>query len=224
MKEKTIVRKNNFIFFSVVILTITYVIFKDNFLNYEDDKSFVSEFIRTSKYQEGKSKISSFDAKDIIFERSDLVIKSIKFKNFTLLRSYVHPKYGIRFSPDIYVMSSDILFNADNLESRFNDNYIYDWGSLRNLENMKMNFRDYYRKFIYNHDYALSNNITYNDFTNPNNIVDNTYNFYPDSIVVEYSSDNLSENEESYLRLVFEEYKNDWFLSGIITVNNNYEF
>ena len=59
----------------------------------------------------------------------------------------MHPKYGIRFSPDIYVMSSDILFNADNLESRFNDNYIYDW-EVYVMENMKMNFRDYYQSLF----------------------------------------------------------------------------
>jgi len=160
------------------------------------------------------------EARAIMKVKADLVIKAIKFKNFTLLKQMIHPKHGVRFSPYLYVMSTDIVFNAENIQSRFYGDYIYDWGSKRSNKNIKMSFSEYYRRYIYNHDYAVTHNITYNKLSDISNVIDNVLSFYPNSIIVEYYSDNQSDYEESLLRLVFEKHKDDWFLSGIITISN----
>jgi hypothetical protein len=219
MKQSSITN-NNLIFFGIIISVILIFTINDKFFQYEDDKGVLSEFLRTAKYSEAKNLISAENARNIIRQKSNVAIKAIKFRNFTLLEKLIHPKYGVRFSPFAYVMSSDIVFSAKNFESRYNGDYVYDWGSKRMSKNMRMTFKDYYSSYIYQNDYAISQDISYNDIYQIDNIVDNTYNFYPESIVVEYNSDNLGDYSSSLLRLVFEKYKNEYFLSGIITINN----
>jgi len=219
MKQISITN-NNIIFFSIVSVVALFFLLHDKFFQYEDDKGFVSEFLRTSKYSDSKHIIAAESARKIIRQKSDTAIKAIKFRNFTLLEKLIHPKFGIRFSPYIYVMSSDVVFSAENFETRYYDDYIYDWGSKRMSKNMRMTFKDYYSTYIYQNDYAISQDVTYNQPLPIDNIVDNTYNFYPEAIVVEYNSDNLGDYSKSLLRLVFEKYKNEYFLSGIITIND----
>ena len=217
---QTSITNNNTIFISIFSVFALFFLLHDKFFQYEDDKGFVSEFLRTSKYSDSKHIIAPESARFIIQKKSDTAIKAIKFRNFTLLEKLIHPKFGIRFSPYLYVMSSDVVFSAKNFEARYHDDYIYDWGSKRMSKNMRMTFKDYYSTYLYQNDYAISQDVTYNQPILLENIVDNTYNFYPEAIVVEYNSDNLGDYSKSLLRLVFEKYKNEYFLSGIITINN----
>ncbi|MBT4922680.1 MAG: hypothetical protein HON23_06700 [Rickettsiales bacterium] len=220
MSEKNLSKNNNIIFFTILLFIITYVLFYDKIFQYEDDKSFFSEFIRSTKYHNSDKMIPEPEARAIMKVKADLVIKAIKFKNFTLLKQMIHPKHGVRFSPYLYVMSTDIVFSGENIKSRYDNDYVYDWGANRSHRNLRMSFSEYYRRYIYNYDYAISNDITYNQLSETGNVVDNIYSFYPNSIIVEYYADRQVEVKEAFLRLVFEEYKDDWFLSGIITISN----
>ena len=216
--SKNISKENKIFFILLILLIFSFFLFKDNLLNNEDDKSLLTTLNITSKYTKSPQIIPSEEAENIIKDVTSTTIKAIKFKNFLLLEKIIHPKYGVRLSPYPYILSNDIVFKKDTIKERFLDKYVYNWGKDQNNKDIKMTFKEYYRSKIYNHDYAISKDIKYNNMDLSNNIIDNSFNYYSKSIIVEYKVDTPNK-KSSLLRLVYEEYKNKWYLSGIITVN-----
>lgn len=213
-KFKDIEFRDNFIFFSIIIVLIAIFFIKDY------KKS--SEEFMDIKHKKNIQVVASAEAENIISERASIAIKAIKFINFRTLKKIIHPKKGLRFSPYPYILQKDIVISKNDFTKFFLSEEKFIWGVNNNLSPIKLSFADYYEYYIYADDFANYDYIYYNPVNKENNIIDNTRQFYPKAIFVEYHIyDNVVKNVPNYravLKLVFEEYRNNWYLTGVINV------
>jgi hypothetical protein len=156
-----------------------------------------------------------------ILELSSQVIQALKNQDFISLSSYVHPGDGVRFSPYAYVKDTDQVFTNDKVANTFSDNSVYTWGAYAGTgESIDLSFPDYYSKFIYDVDFANAPQVALNHRLSSGNSIDNSAEFYPGSMIVEYYFPGFDPQYEGLdwrsLRLVFSEYNSTWFLAGVI--------
>ena len=106
--------------------------------------------------------------------------------------------------------------------SYYQDHEKYRWGYSENMKPIRLSFKNYYNQYVYNQDFANYDEITFNDISNPTKMIDNTRKFYPEAIIVEFKINGvLVENKGkdwTTLRLIFQNYKEQWYLSGIVNL------
>ena len=156
-----------------------------------------------------------------ILEFSGQVLRSIKYQDFTLLSSYVHPRDGVRFSPYAYTQVIDQVFTNDEVAKIITDSSSYTWGAYSGTgEPINLSFLDYYSKFIYDEDFANAPQVSLNHRLSTGNSIDNNTEFYPGSMIVEYYFPGFDPQYAGMdwrsLRLVFSEYNSTWYLVAII--------
>lgn len=168
--------------------------------------------------------LSSAEAKKIIAPRARTTILALKTRNMTLLSQVVHPTKGVRFSPYYFInleKSGDRVVNRTQVRNLFTDRRRRLWGEDdASGDKLWMTFATYYRRFVYDHDFASAKDVAYN--AGPmggGNMVHNMREVYPNSIIVEY---HFSGFEEKYggmdwrsLWLVFDKQGRQWFLVGV---------
>lgn len=159
--------------------------------------------------------------KKIINDKANEVLKAIRDYDLEKLSKAVHPDKGVRFTPYAYVSNEDLLFSAEEIRKIGKNNTEYVWGSYDGSgEPIKLTFEDYYKSFIYDEDFINAKEIGYNKRLGQGNSLDNSSEFYKNSIVVEYHFPEIDPQYEGMdwrsLRLVFEKMNNTWYLVGII--------
>jgi hypothetical protein len=179
-------------------------------------------YISLARQSSENPQIPPAKAKQIIASRAKEVILLLKKKDFAKLSTVIHPDKGVRFSPYAYVIGNeDKVFTARKIKTLTSDKTKYIWGAYDGSgELIQLAFRDYYKRFVYSRDFAAAKQIGYNRFIGGGNTINNAFQAYPKSIIVEY---HLTGFEAKYggmdwesLRLVFEEKKGAWYLVGII--------
>jgi hypothetical protein len=172
-------------------------------------------------FETEQSEISSAAAKKLIELRAKQVIAAIKTKNMSKLAVFVHPTKGLRFSPYSYINTKeDSIFKATQLKNLLASRKHYLWGTFDGSgEPIRMTFANYYKRFIYDKDFANAPVIGYNEIARQGNSTNNLGEIYPNSIFVEYHFSGTEKNsgmDWRSLRLVFEKKGGAWFLVGII--------
>jgi len=184
--------------------------------------SFISLFsivnVRAASVKDNGERMDSKKAQAIISVQAKKVLESIKNLDLNALAKVVHPKKGLRFSPySMVVPKEDKLFKADQINSLLKDSKKYEWGAYDDsAEPILLTFADYYKKFIYDRDYAKAPKVGYNKKIGYGNTLNNSFEMYPNSIIVEYNFPGSEGMDWSSLKLAFEEYKGQWYLVGII--------
>ncbi len=160
--------------------------------------------------------------KGIIEERSMEILTAIKNFDMEKLAAAVHPDKGVRFSPYGYVeVDKDLVFTADEVKNLANDSKTYLWGYYDGSgEPITLTFRDYYRRFIYDADFVNADQVGYNKQLGHGNTINNSFEVYKNSIIVEYHFPEIDPKYEGMdwrsLRLVFEKKNDIWYLVGVI--------
>jgi hypothetical protein len=149
------------------------------------------------------------------------VIQALKAKDMSKLASFVHPTAGVRFSPYANVKDTDLVFTPNQLSNALQATTSYVWGSFDGSgAPIQMTFADYYARFVYSQDFASATQVGYNHVLSSGNTIDNSHDFYPNSIIVEYylpgTDPSLGGMDWQSLRLVFQSIDNQWYLVGII--------
>jgi hypothetical protein len=158
----------------------------------------------------------------MIAERSEAVITALKEKDMKKLATYVHPELGVRFSPYTFVdKKTNLVFKASQIPNLLTDTTVHNWGSYDGSgDPINLKFADYYTKFIYNHDFAKPEKLSYNDPIGKGNTINNTRTVYPLAVIVEYHFSGFDKKFEGMdwasLKLVFENSNNEWYLVGIV--------
>ncbi len=169
-----------------------------------------------------KGIIKSEFAKKIIEEVSNELINAISIKDFKTVSKFTHPVKGVRFTPYTNVsLEQDIVFSREEIKDFFNNRNVYIWGYYDGIgDEISLTPSQYYEKFIYTEDFVNAEDVGYNEVLSSGNMIENQFEIYDNAIVVEYyfpgfNPDYAGMDWES-LRLVFEQYENDWKLVGII--------
>jgi len=161
-------------------------------------------------------------ADDTLLKRALDVIKLIKDKDMESLSKYVHPTKGLRFSPYDYIdVKVHKVFTRDQVANLNKDNNVYTWGSYDGSgEPIKLEFNDYYGKFVYDVDFAEPHMIGNNTIIGKGNTISNLEEVYPKGEFVEFYFSGIDPKYEGIdwrsLKLVFEKQDGQWYLVGII--------
>jgi hypothetical protein len=158
---------------------------------------------------------------EIIATRADGVIQSLRNRDVEILSTFVHPTRGVRFSPYAFVQESDRVFLPDQIKGLLADPTPYVWGAYDGSGlPIELTFAEYYDRFVYDQDFAHAEQVGYNQIIGTGNTINNCFEFYPGSIVVEYHFSGFDPNYEGMdwksLRLAFQEESEVWYLVGII--------
>ncbi len=160
---------------------------------------------------------------------ADEIIQALKAEDMSKLSEFVDPVAGVRFSPYTNVKDADLVFTPSQLANAFSDSTVYSWGNYEGSgAPIQLTFTGYYGQFVYSQDFASATEVGYNHSLSNANVVDNSYDFYPNSIIVEYY---LPSTNQEYgaglnwqsLKLVFKQISpvgsnpvGQWYLVGII--------
>lgn len=161
-------------------------------------------------------------AEKLIKETADKVIGAISGKNAEVLSEYAHPGKGVRFTPYTTVsVEKDVVFDKERLKTFFKDQKDYLWGHYDGTgENISLSPAEYYEKFIYSEDFANAKEIGYNKVLSSGNMLENQFEVYDNAIIVEYYFPGFNPDyagmDWKSLRLVFQQYGDEWKLTGII--------
>lgn len=160
--------------------------------------------------------------KSIIEKRSMDVLTAIKDFDLEKLADAIHPDKGVRFSPYGYVdVKNDVVFTTEEVKNLAADSKTYIWGHYDGSgEPISLNFSDYHKKFIYDVDFVNAEQVGYNKTLGYGNSLNNSFDVYKNSIIVEYYFSGFDPQYEGMdwrsLRLVFEKKDEAWYLVGII--------
>lgn len=157
-----------------------------------------------------------------IAEISNELIEAISIKDFETVSEFTHPVKGVRFTPYTYVsLDNNIAFNQAEIKDFFGNQDIYVWGIYDGVgDDISLTPSQYYEKFIYTNDFKNAEEIGYNEILSIGSMIENQFEVYDNAIVVEYYFSGFNPDYEGMdwrsLRLVFQQYRNDWKLVGII--------
>jgi len=157
-----------------------------------------------------------------INETAREAINALKDKDMEKTAKLVHPGKGVRFSPYAFVdVKNDLVFSANDVKDLLSDTTIYTWGSYDGTgDPIELTFEDYYKKFIYDVDFANAEKVGYNEILGKGNTIENSAEVYKDSVVVEYHFSGIDPQYDGMdwrsLRIVFEKFNDAWYIVGII--------
>lgn len=146
----------------------------------------------------------------------------IKNNDMTALSALVHPTKGLRMTPYPHVdTAQDKVFTAQEVAGLAADTTVYQWGSYDGIGTpIKLTFSDYYKRFIYDHDFSLAPMIGTNHMIGKGNTIDNVTQAYPAGKYVEFYYPGFNPQYQgldwSSLKLVFEQQDGIWYLVGIV--------
>ncbi len=168
-------------------------------------------------------KLSAAETEKIIALRARTAILALKTKNLARLAPLVHPTKGLRFSPYYHInieKGGDRVVTRAQARTLFANNRRFVWGEDDVTgEKLRMTFTRYYRRFVYDKDFARAQ-VNYGDqFYGRGTLINNMAEVYPNAIFVEYHFPGF---EEKYggmdwrsLWFVFEKDGSQWYLVGI---------
>ena len=161
------------------------------------------------------------DDKENLISRAGAVITSLRDFDMRELSRLVHPEKGCRFSPYTYVNESDLRFTPSEFARLGRDTNLHTWGSYDGTGYpINLTFKDYYKRFVYDRDFAHAETVGYNRIVKSGNTINNISQFYPGSMVVEYHFAGFDPQYAGMdwrsLRLVFEKKVDTWYLVGIV--------
>ena len=178
--------------------------------------------LNTAAAAEEQGIIKAKAAEQIIKEKSEKVIGLIAARDFKKLADYVHPEKGLRFTPYTYVrIEKDISLTKEQVSNFFKINKKYLWGHFDGSgKEIRLTPEKYYYQFIYTNDFINADKIGYNKVLSSGNMIENQFEVYEKPIIVEYYFPGFKAKfggmDWKSLRLVFEKYKDNWKLRGII--------
>ena len=153
-------------------------------------------------------------------ETAEAVVQAFKDRDLDKLRQLVHPTKGVQFSPYVYIHEDTAQkFQQDTLPG-FDDNTLYVWGEHDGSgETIKLTFKDYYEKFIYDHDYVNREKLGEDEVIRIGNMVNNIKEIFPESYIADYHFSGFDKSFEGIdwasLVVVVEQHEDNWYVVAI---------
>ena len=157
-----------------------------------------------------------------LFARAFEALTAIKNKDMKKLSGFIHPDKGVRFSPYGYIdTSKHLIFTSSQVSGLLRDKTEYTWGDYDGTgEPIKLMFEGYYKKFVYDVDFANAKIIGNNTVVGHGNTLINIPEVYPAAVFIEYHFPGFDPQYNGMdwrsLRLIFEEKDGIWYIVGIV--------
>lgn len=159
------------------------------------------------------------EAEAKVGSRAREAVLAIRDRDMATLAQLAHPAKGVFFSPDANVdPRQDERITRVELPGALADPAKRIWGVYDGVGGpIDLTFADYFKRFVYDRDFAAAPQISYNRAIGSGNTIENTADMYPDAVMVEYhfpSSPNRLDWKS--LRLLFEELDGAWYLVAVV--------
>lgn len=158
----------------------------------------------------------------ILLHISADILKSIKNRDFKKFVEYFHPLSGVRFTPYGFIdtVTARVLSKNDFLRLHENQQKIH-WGFFDGSgDSIKLNTKNYFRRFVYDADFLNAEKITINKFSAAGNSLNNLTAIYPNCDFLEFYfsgfNPKYSGMDWKTLRLVFRNYDKKPYLVAIV--------
>ncbi|HKS30172.1 MAG TPA: hypothetical protein VJS44_20275 [Pyrinomonadaceae bacterium] len=173
------------------------------------------------QYTPDKSRyrIPAARAKDIITPRAREVLLAIKNMDMRRLSELVHPSRGVRFAAYAWVDRDDKWLSRRQVRSLAVRDPRVVWLTADEAGTpMRMTAKDFFTKYVYEHDYLKASRVSYNTQHKRSNTIPNILDYYPRAIVVEYYEPSTDPNERGWdtLWLAFERAGDEWYLVAVV--------
>jgi uncharacterized membrane protein len=160
------------------------------------------------------------DKNQELIKYSAKVIETIKNNDLEGLAEFFS-NTGVRFSPYAWVDKSNIKLKNNELTALLKSNKVLGWGSYTGSgDPIKLTILEYFKKFVYDVDFANAKKIAANKIHKLVNTANNMDEFYSDCEFVEYHFSGFDKNYEDMdwksLRLVYKNDNGKYYLVGII--------
>ena len=151
------------------------------------------------------------------------VVELIKQNDFNTLSRYVHPEYGVVFSPSATIsLSTNRRFDAEQVAAFAADRNPYSWGVQDGSgEPIMMTPAEYISEFVYPMDFSSAPVMGVNYIVRKGNALENITEVFTDVQFVDFhfpgtDSDPMNGHSWSTLRLGFEEHDGRLRLTVIV--------
>lgn len=148
------------------------------------------------------------------------VADTIRRGDYETLSSYVHPVYGLIFSPYSTInLNSNQCFTVNRVAIAGADTAVYTWGTtVDSGEPIQLTARQYFESYVYDRDYAKAPVIGFNTVVRTGNALENVMTAFPDAQFVDlcFPPTTAEGTDWSILRMVFEDSGGTLKLSALI--------
>ena len=155
-----------------------------------------------------------------LVEAAFQVISTLKAGDYASLSGWVHPVYGVYFSPYSNIsLASDQWFAPRTLGRLGRDQSEFVWGVYDGSgEPITMTAAAYFARFVYDRDYLYAPVVSVNRVAQSGNSLENTAEVFPDGQFVDFyiPADSEEGTDWSLLRLVFVDYEGEPRLAAIV--------
>lgn len=154
-------------------------------------------------------------------EAAKAIMTALQKQDLATLTSYIHPVKGLLFSPYAHIETDTAMtFHAGELPT-LEDPKVYEWGSYDGSgEPISLSFGDYYKKFIYDQNFAEAEAIGHNKWLGEGNTLVNIQDVFPGSTFFDYHFSGFdpeySGMDWESLILVLEQQDGSWYISAIL--------
>ncbi|WP_347550953.1 hypothetical protein ABFG93_04350 [Pseudalkalibacillus hwajinpoensis] len=189
---------------------------------------FLSLLIGCAQVSENESGITEVveagdkkSVQSIVTERAYKVLNALRHQEMKELAGFVHPKKGVLFSPygTIEKKRAQVLMPMQIRELLKNRKQ-YEWGmEAGSGKPIRLTPIDYFNTYVNDVDYSETDFVTYNDYFEETNSLQNSKEAFPDSHFIEFFVPGSEENgglDWKSLKLVFTEYEGEQYLVGVV--------
>ena len=152
------------------------------------------------------------------------ILTQIKAGNYGAIAKYIDPVSGVRFSPYAYIdTASDLILSKRKFSeqaSKENQDIIV-WGGFDGTDDpIKMNLNSYFKRFVYDVDFAKPEKRSVNEFLGGGNSLNNLTIVYKGNHFTESYFSGFDKKYDGMdwktLRLVFKERNKRFYLVGVV--------
>lgn len=154
-------------------------------------------------------------------ETVNAIIGALQKQDIGTLSSYIHPEKGLLFSPYAHIEKETAMtFQAGELPA-LEDPAVYEWGSFDGSgEPISMTFGDYYKKFVYDQNFAEAEEVGRNEVLGQGNTLVNITEIYPDSTFFDYYFSGFNPEyggmDWESLIVVLDKHNGAWYACAIV--------
>lgn len=158
---------------------------------------------------------------ETVAARAGQIMWALRQKDMQALSRLAHPEKGVRFSPYAYVRDVDLVFRAQDMRHLLRDQTVHRWGDFDGTGlPIDLTFEAYFRRFIYDADFARPQQMGCNTVIGRGNTINNLAVFYPSAMFIEYHFAGVDPQfggmDWRSLRLVLQAHQDIWYLVGIV--------
>ncbi|WP_276353442.1 hypothetical protein [Cohnella caldifontis] len=145
----------------------------------------------------------------------------LRDRDLERLAEIADPERGLRFSPYAHIEEKAAQrFEAGKLPD-FKAKTTYDWGTYDGSgEPIRLTFRDYFEKFVYDQDFSSAPDISVNELKGTGNVPFNGQEVYPGASYVEFHFPGFDSKNEGMdwesLILILRPVGGDWKLCAVV--------